>query len=500
MRSLVNYIQTRQNALKLRDQSKELGKSPDIFKAIESIQKSINDGQKLSNLSLDGFKKYNELLETKTKIEKQLSETQSEKSLIESVLLEVISNRNQLLGVIEVGTDIEIKGNIDRILDQIPELPLEILAIRERIETDYSELIKNVEHEIANLNYDEKMKKISDSLIEVANQLKPFLIKLSGQKELQKLTNNLELENKKHAQAISLEKQFKTVLKDYDNQRKRISLLLQERIDKYKSIVNNVNSTRKEIGSGVILECSLVFKKNDFTLFHQVNKTAISKEHIFNTFFEDDKLKYDLIPNLYAKPLLIKEGKTLKDRDNNAFELPLNKGYSLEEVLRGLIKDGFVLDYSVTYKGDDLLRMSPGKKGTVLLILFLQISSSEYPILIDQPEDNLDNRTIYDLLCHMIKAKKKERQIIIVSHNANLVVATDSENIIVANQEGQDNVGHTSQYQFEYVNGAIEHTFAEDKLIQDILYQQGIREHICDILEGGNEAFKQRERKYSIKD
>ena len=222
MRSLVNYIQTRQNALKLRDQSKELGKSPDIFKAIESIQKSINDGQKLSNLSLDGFKKYNELLETKTKIEKQLSETQSEKSLIESVLLEVISNRNQLLGVIEVGTDIEIKGNIDRILDQIPELPLEILAIRERIETDYSELIKNVEHEIANLNYDEKMKKISDSLIEVANQLKPFLIKLSGQKELQKLTNNLELENKKHAQAISLEKQFKTVLKDYDKDRKSV--------------------------------------------------------------------------------------------------------------------------------------------------------------------------------------------------------------------------------------------------------------------------------------
>src|SRR3546814_600439 len=129
--------------------------------------------------------------------------------------------------------------------------------------------------------------------------------------------------------------------------------------------------------------------------------------------------------------------------------------------------------------------MSPGKKGTGLLILFLQISSSEYPILIDQPEDNLDNRTIYDLLCRMIKEKKKDRQIVIVTHNANLVVATDSENIIVANQEGQNGVGSSSKYRFEYVNGAIEHSFANNKDIKEVLYRQGIREHVCDILEGG---------------
>ena len=91
-----------------------------------------------------------------------------------------------------------------------------------------------------------------------------------------------------------------------------------------------------------------------------------------------------------------------------------------------------------------------------VLRLFLQISSAEYPILIDQPEDNLDNRTIYDLLCKIVKETKIDRQIIIVSHNANLVVATDSENIIVANQEGQDPEKKKSEYRFEYVNGALE--------------------------------------------
>jgi ABC-type cobalamin/Fe3+-siderophores transport system ATPase subunit len=168
-------------------------------------------------------------------------------------------------------------------------------------------------------------------------------------------------------------------------------------------------------------------------------------------------------------------------------------------VMRGLIVDGFELDYTVTYKGDNLLTMSPGKKGTVLLILFLQISSAEYPILIDQPEDNLDNRTIYDLLCQMIKLKKKERQIIIVSHNANLVVATDTENIIVANQQGQGSEIQPGSTRFEYVNGSLEHSFAKDTGIKDLLQQQGIKEHVCDILEGGGEAFKQRERKYAIK-
>ncbi|RYE54078.1 MAG: hypothetical protein EOP48_13040 [Sphingobacteriales bacterium] len=192
------------------------------------------------------------------------------------------------------------------------------------------------------------------------------------------------------------------------------------------------------------------------------------------------------------------DGKLVYDAEPKN-SLPLKNNASLEEILRGLIADNFTLDYTVSYKGDDLLSMSPGKKGTVLLILFLEINSSQYPIFIDQPEDNLDNRTIYDLLCKMIKVKKKDRQILIVSHNANLVIATDSENIIVANQEGQDTSKPTSLHQFEYINGSLEHSFEKNDKIKEILQQQGIKQHSCDILEGGDEAFKQRERKYSIK-
>ena len=257
-----------------------------------------------------------------------------------------------------------------------------------------------------------------------------------------------------------------------------------------------VNETKKNIGSDIELNCSLIYKVDNFNLYEQVNKASISSDHFFNSFFANGLVNYNLIPEFYEKPLKVVYDKLFYSKDES---IPLKVRTTLDDILRGLIKDSFEIDYTVTYKGDNLLSMSPGKKGTVLLILFLQISSSEFPILIDQPEDNLDNRTIYDLLCKMVKEKKKDRQIIIVSHNANLVVATDTENIIVANQQGQDTKAEEGRFRFEYVNGSMEHSFAKDERIKSILLSQGIREHVCDILEGGGEAFKQRERKYSIK-
>jgi hypothetical protein len=141
--------------------------------------------------------------------------------------------------------------------------------------------------------------------------------------------------------------------------------------------------------------------------------------------------------------------------------------------------------------------MSPGKKGLILLYLILHLSNATYPILIDQPEDNLDNRTVYKELKDFIRSKKIERQILIVTHNANLVVPTDSENVIVANQSGQDQDKDNAVHKFEYVSGALENSFI-DKQAQGILNQMGIREHVCEILEGGKDAFKEREIRYSI--
>ena len=116
-------------------------------------------------------------------------------------------------------------------------------------------------------------------------------------------------------------------------------------------------------------------------------------------------------------------------------------------------------------------------------------------MLIGQPEDDLDNRSIFDDLVKYIKEKKIARQIVIVTHNANIVVGADSDEIIVVNQDGQNTPN--ANVRFEYVSGAIENSWKkEGELI--VLHAQGIKEHICEVLEGGEKAFEKRKNKYCM--
>lgn len=130
-------------------------------------------------------------------------------------------------------------------------------------------------------------------------------------------------------------------------------------------------------------------------------------------------------------------------------------------------------------------------------MLLLEFSQKKCPILIDQPEDDLDNRAIYNELVTYIRNKKKERQIIIVTHNSNIVIGADSELVIVSNQHGTNSPNRQDK-KFDYIFGSIESSKEKDNSISQILYSQGIRQHICEILEGGKEAFKNRERKYGF--
>jgi ABC-type cobalamin/Fe3+-siderophores transport system ATPase subunit len=150
-------------------------------------------------------------------------------------------------------------------------------------------------------------------------------------------------------------------------------------------------------------------------------------------------------------------------------------------------------------EGDTIREMSPGKKALVLLKLLISLAESNCPILIDQPEDDLDNRSIYYELVEFIKKKKKERQIILVTHNANIVLGCDAEEVIIANQEGKNAENYLKR--FEYRSGSIENNekiYESGRIKKGILNEKGIQEQICEILEGGPDAFKIREQKYIL--
>ncbi|MDQ8936876.1 TrlF family AAA-like ATPase [Acinetobacter rudis] len=157
----------------------------------------------------------------------------------------------------------------------------------------------------------------------------------------------------------------------------------------------------------------------------------------------------------------------------------------------------FRLKYDVIYDGDNYNAMSQGKKAFVVLKMTLDCSDSSCPIIIDQPEDDLDNRAIFTELVTYLKDKKTQRQIILVTHNANVVVNADSELVIIANQHGSHSPNNNNK-KFQYKYGSIECLLQDHDPRASTLDKKRIKDHICEILEGGDKAFKLREKKYNF--
>lgn len=134
--------------------------------------------------------------------------------------------------------------------------------------------------------------------------------------------------------------------------------------------------------------------------------------------------------------------------------------------------------FELRWQGKPLAQLSAGQRGTLLLIFYLLVDRSDVPLIIDQPEENLDNQTIVGLLVPAIKKAKERRQIIMVTHNPNLAVVCDAEQIIHAKYDRVDGNRIT------YMTGAIENP----QMTQAIL----------DILEGTKPAFDLRDSKYDI--
>lgn len=140
--------------------------------------------------------------------------------------------------------------------------------------------------------------------------------------------------------------------------------------------------------------------------------------------------------------------------------------------------------------------MTPGKQALFALTLILDETIEAWPLLIDQPEDDLDSRSIYEHIVPYIVKRKAGRQILMVSHNANLVVGADSEQIIVANRHGEDRKNRNGQM-FDYRSGSLESTLKPNGS-EIVLDSRGIREHACEVLDGGHIAFQKRRDKYKL--
>lgn len=159
-----------------------------------------------------------------------------------------------------------------------------------------------------------------------------------------------------------------------------------------------------------------------------------------------------------------------------------------------LKKEGTVLDvlncvfslkylkprYSLKWSGKNIEELSPGERGTLLLIFYLLIDRRETPLIIDQPEENLDNRTVYELLVPCIKEARQKRQVVIVTHNPNLAVVCDADQVVHCTIDKQ------SGNRVTYETGSLENP--------------AINRYTINVLEGTRPAFDLRDSKYQPKE
>ncbi|HEX8892526.1 MAG TPA: AAA family ATPase [Terriglobales bacterium] len=139
------------------------------------------------------------------------------------------------------------------------------------------------------------------------------------------------------------------------------------------------------------------------------------------------------------------------------------------------IEDRIDIELDVSSAGKpnfkDASDLSRGQKCTALLPILLARRDS--PLVIDQPEDNLDNHFIFETVVNAVQQLKRRRQMIFITHNANIPVLAEADLVLVMNSDGRV--------------GVVEKSGTVDEC----------REQIIDLLEGGREAFELRSKRYA---
>lgn len=355
-------------------------------------------------------------------------------------------------------------------------------VIKKEVEEKWNAQLKLREKEVT----EEKNKLLQE--IEVEKGKDAFKLGqkvIDSNKQYQELTERLKAEQTKLSEIKTIEEKLNAKVTEKNNLKDSV-------IKQHMGFRNQLVLLKKNLNlasSGIEISPKIFLNKDmlrDF-LTSRLNQQGKERQDFISSFYDNYIKNTDEVSTNFLSRAL----------EN---QIEYKSGNSNEDVTVELLSTNwFGVSFDLKYQNDAFNNMSQGKQAFVILKLLLEFSKKECPILIDQPEDSLDNRAIYNELVKYLVDKKKQRQIILVTHNSNVVVSADAEQIIVANQQDEKSPNFENN-KFQYVTGGLEFTKDKDESIPITLWSQGIREHVCEILEGGNEAFKKREQKYNIKE
>ena len=471
-KQIYDAVRINEEIQSIKKEMAELGSRAGIEKQLSGLKKQKEIESKELSISEEDISKYDTAVSELTKLNVQRQTIENDISIVDAIVSVVIPVE------MDKGMSDDVRKDILDAVSMIKEKADELwkeykVKIIQKCQTKQEKTVVDIRNSETVVDELKGQVESNEAIAELSKRI---------QDEEQRLLTIRDYEkkiDKKSAELNKIISDLAQTFKRYDNIQKR-----------YAASVNDEGSSLNE-DSELTFSVFIPFRTEAFCqrikqLFD--NRVLRSKKYIINVEdFNIDQFNETALEKLIRACL------------NQT--IPFSKNFTPESTLRGILDNWYNVTYNVKMGNDLINEMSPGKKALVLLKLMIGLAESKSPILIDQPEDDLDNKSISDDLIIFIKKKKIERQIIVVTHNANVVVSGDAEQVIVANQQG--NTTPNNKYRFEYRTGSIEDDLPvydnSGTIIHGILNAQGIQQHICDILEGGEKAFAKRKDKYNIK-
>lgn len=491
-----------------------------IKKLSDSISNKENLKSNLKNIKLQlgniDDKEFSKALMNQDLLNKEYSSIKNFEKELDRKLTEIIQsfNRNKNIYYTHSNIDDELKGIIEKNTQNVKNIIDDAVST---LETKFKEICTSYREEIENSfwskRYEENKNKIS-KLVDVDEM--DILAYKKIIKKRQEFTEELTRIESIEIQINSLSEESKNILETY----KEISNLISEERKKY--LKENFDGTNSNLQIIPQKNRDKLDFENKFRKIIHKEKGEFKEEieRIKNYVFNSNSIIKN-IDNLIEYILIIKN----KRADINKSTLFLNDSYfdifsnsieNISEEVASTVEEGLYeeLESKLELKGrfknilgaldyDDLVNLkllipedavkfkyrtnkdnkfkdidtaSAGQKTSAILTYIL--SKGTTPLVLDQPEDDLDNKIIYDLIINTLKSVKEERQIIVVTHNANIPVNGDSENVIAVDYI--DKKGIVIE-----VEGSIE--------------DEKVKNSIFDIMEGGEEAFEIRSKRYGYK-
>lgn len=474
--------QTKQ-LIELNDKHDEINK--ELSLAQESLNKLSKRQEEIKQLGsgLDNIKnEFNEFINSKQQILDELG--LNAKKLIS------IKIDNKVL----VAKSKEIKDKISQVEEKLLSVE-DIKNIRDKDAREHAQKesliykLNGIKAKINNLK-----KTLTEPEVKYQKYLEELKVWSERKCEIEGAEDKIDSLQQLESEKKYIEERLQNDLENRRDDRDKKSI---EIFNKKKEIIGIYTSLKEAIDSAISQDEEFL-KKFDMKVDVNFRLNNNFQETILNYINKNKKGSFQGADGNFVNEIL--EGKNLLNEDDisslqntiiNLLENDDRSGSSNQREISDQVKDKngfyeylFSLKYleprhELKFDDKNLEELSPGEKGALLLVFYLMIDRDDIPLVIDQPEDNLDNKSVFQVLTHFMRIAKRRRQIIMVTHNPNLAIGADAEQIIHVslNKKNDD-----EKFKFIIDSGSIENP--------------QINKTIVDILEGTMPAFDQRRLRY----